>query len=400
MEFLTRVLKAKEVLKNIARVTDLIPAPLLSDRCNVYLKAENLQNTGSFKVRGAYFKMSQLSDDEKSRGVVACSAGNHAQGVALAAKAGNIDAKICIPKAAPLSKIEMTRSYGVQVELVDGVYDDAYERANQIREEEGRTFIHPFNDIDVIAGQGTIALEILDQLHDVDSVVVPIGGGGLISGISATIKKLKPSVEVIGVQALGAPSMLESTKQECMVKLDQVCTIADGIAVKQPGAITFDMVCKYVDKIVTVSEEEIATAILTLIEKQKIITEGAGAVAMAAVLFRKFDIEGKNIVCLISGGNIDVSILSRVITMGLIKTGRMCDLRIQLYDKPGQLTQVTKIIAQQEANIVSINHDRINELYDVSLCFVDVVLETRNKQHIKDIKKALNDQGFQIVNVD
>lgn len=400
MEFLTRVLKAKEVLKNVARVTDMIPAPNLSESCNVFLKAENLQNTGSFKVRGAYFKMSQLSDDEKAKGVVACSAGNHAQGVALAAQAGNIDAKICIPKAAPLSKIEMTRSYGVHVELVDGVYDDAYEKATQICEEEGRTFIHPFNDIDVIAGQGTIALEILDQLNDVDTVVVPIGGGGLISGISATIKKLKPSVEVIGVQALGAPSMLESTKQECMVKLDNVCTIADGIAVKQPGNITFEMVCKYVDQIVTVSEDEIATAILTLIEKQKIITEGAGAVAMAAVLFRKFNIEGKNIVCLISGGNIDVSILSRVINMGLIKTGRMCDLRIQVYDKPGQLTKLTSIIAQQEANIVSINHDRINELYDVSLCYVDVVLETRNKQHIKDIKKALIDQGFQIVDVE
>lgn len=397
MELLTRVFKAKEVLKEVVRRTDLIPAFHLRPDCKMYLKAENLQTTGSFKIRGAYYKISQLTDEEKQRGIVACSAGNHAQGVALAAKYGNINATICIPKAAPLSKIEMTRSYGVNVELVDGVYDDAYERALEICEKEGRIFIHPFNDLDVIAGQGTIALEILDQLTDVDTIVVPIGGGGLISGIAATIKQLKPSVEIIGVQALGAPSMLESTQQQCMVKLSHVATIADGIAVKQPGNITFDMVCRYVDKIVTVSEEEIATAILTLMEKQKIVTEGAGAVATAAVLFSKFDVKNKNIVCLISGGNIDVSILSKVINMGLVKAGRMSELRIQLYDKPGQLTKVTEIIAQQEANIVSISHDRLNELYDVSICYVDAVLETRDRQHVKQIKRALIDQGFQII---
>ena len=272
---LETIYHAKYVLKDIIRQTDLIPAPKIKSGVNVYLKTENLQHTGSFKIRGASYKISQLSEEEKRHGVIACSAGNHAQGVALAAQKCNIPAVICLPEGAPISKVEATRAYGAEVVLVPGVYDDAYAKAISLRDEKGYTFIHPFNDELVIAGQGTIGLEILDQLDNVDAVVVPIGGGGLISGVAYAIKTLRPDVKVYGVQSAGAPSMLNSLEHEQITCLEHVQTIADGIKVKEPGDHTFDLCRQYVDQIVTVTDDEVAGAILKLIETQKLITEGA-----------------------------------------------------------------------------------------------------------------------------
>ena len=271
-------------LKGVARQTDLIRAPRMFPDNEVYLKTENLQLTGSFKLRGAYNKIHRLSAEEKARGVVACSAGNHSQGVALAAQRAGIDAVICIPEGAPISKVEATRGYGAQVELVPGVYDDAYERALAIAAETGRTMIHPFDDDDVIAGQGTIALEILDALPDMDICLVPVGGGGLISGMAFAIKSLRPSCRVVGVQAAGAASMKKALSSHKRLTLERVATIADGIAVKTPGEKTFDYCSKYVDEVVTVSEDEIASAILSLMEQQKLVAEGAGAVSVAAAM--------------------------------------------------------------------------------------------------------------------
>ncbi len=317
---LDKIYHARFVLKDVARKTDLIYAPKIDPESNVYLKTENLQNTGSFKLRGAYYKISQLSKEEKERGVIACSAGNHAQGVALAATKNNIPSIICLPDGAPISKVEATKEYGAKVCLVPGVYDDAYNKAIELRDKEGYTFIHPFDDEDVIAGQGTIGLEILDQLPDVDVVVVPVGGGGLISGVAYALKTLNPDIKVYGVQAQGAASMVTSLKEDEIVKLEEVGTIADGIKVKEPGVNTFDICKKYVDDIVTVSDDEVASAILALIEQHKLITEGAGAVSVAAVMFNKVPVKGKNVVCLLSGGNIDVTILSKVIERGLLKS--------------------------------------------------------------------------------
>ena len=362
----------------------------------MFLKTENLQVTGSFKVRGAYYKISQLSEEEKAKGVIACSAGNHAQGVALAATKNNIKSLICLPDGAPISKVEATKGYGADVCLVEGVYDDAYQKALQLRDEKGYTLIHPFDDENVIAGQGTIGLEILDQLPDADAVVVPVGGGGLISGVAFAIKSLNPNIKVYGVQASGAPSMAVSLEHHQIEKLDTVATIADGIAVKEPGEHTFDLCSKYVDGIVTVSEDEISTAILTMIEHQKLIAEGAGAVSVAAVLFNKIPVKGKKVVCLVSGGNIDVTILSRVIKRGLLKSGRSCSLNIELLDKPGQLKAVSRIIADLGGNVISIHHERANEMSDINGCFLRVVLETRNFDHINQIKSALTDAGYKL----
>lgn len=394
---LDNVYKAKYALKDIAIQTDILYAPKLNDSAEIYLKTENLQITGSFKVRGAYYKMSQLSDEEKAKGVIACSAGNHAQGVALAAQKNGIKSVICLPDSAPISKVEATRSYGAEICLVDGVYDDAYAKALQLRDEKGYTFIHPFNDPDVIAGQGTIALELIEQLPDMDAVIVPIGGGGLISGIAYTIKKINPNVKVYGVQAAGAPSMLKSINDEHIEKLDSVFTIADGIAVKEPGSLTYEICSKYVDEIVTVTDDEISAAILSIMEQHKLVTEGAGAVAVAASMFNKIDIKGKKTVCLLSGGNIDVTILSRVINRGLLMSGRNCQLNIELVDKPGQLMNVSRIIAEQGGNVTAVHHEHLGAGSDVNGCFLRVTLETRNFEHIEQIKKALTDFGIKII---
>ncbi|MBQ8840928.1 MAG: threonine ammonia-lyase [Clostridia bacterium] len=397
MMTLDNVYRASYALKDIIRKTDVIYAPKLRRDADIYLKTENLQITGSFKVRGSYYKMSTLSPEEKERGVIACSAGNHAQGVALSAQKNGIKAVICLPDGAPISKIEATKSYGAEVCLVEGVYDDAYKKALELRDKEGYTFIHPFDDEDVIAGQGTIALEIIEQLPNVDAVIVPVGGGGLISGIAYTIKALNPRVKVYGVQANGAPSMYKSIKNEKIEELQSVSTIADGIAVKKPGNLTYELCSKYVDDIVTVSDDEISAAILALMEQHKLVTEGAGAISVAAAMFGKLDIAGKKVVCLLSGGNIDVTILSRVIKRGLLMSGRTAQLMIELVDKPGQLKNVSRIIADMGGNVISVHHERANEGSDVNGCYLRIVLETRNFEHIADIKKALVDFGFKLL---
>lgn len=396
---LDRIYKASHVLKEVIRTTDLIKAPKINPDADVYLKTENLQVTGSFKVRGAYYKISQLTEEERAKGVIACSAGNHAQGVALAATKAGIKSLICLPDGAPISKVEATKSYGADVCLVEGVYDDAYKKALQLRDEKGYTFIHPFDDENVIAGQGTIGLELLDQLPDMDAVVVPIGGGGLISGVAFAIKQLNPAIKVYGVQAAGAPSMANSIADGRIERLEAVSTMADGIAVKEPGVNTFEYVKEYVDEIVTVTDDEISGAILALIEQQKLIAEGAGAVSVAAVMFNKIPVKNKKVVCLVSGGNIDVTILSRVIRRGLVKSGRHCLLTIELVDKPGQLTGVASIIAGLGGNVTAVHHERADANSDINGCFLRIQLETRNFEHLNEIRNALTEKGYKIVSM-
>ena len=391
-----KVKKAEHLLKDVIRKTDLIFAPDLAKNSEIYLKSENLQKTGSFKVRGAYAKIARLSDEQKKKGIIACSAGNHAQGVALAAQKNGIQSKIFIPSTAPISKIEATKSYGAQICLVDGVYDDAYNEAVQCQQETGAEFIHPFDDIEVIAGQGTIALEVLEQLPEVEAVLVPIGGGGLISGIAYTIKMLKPECKVYGVQAAGAGSMYYSIEHHKRTELPAVHTFADGTAVKMPGENTFALCEKYVDKIVTVTDDEIATAVLTLMERQKLVAEGAGALSVAAAMFKKLPIEGKKTVCIVSGGNIDVNILSRVINRGLLKSGRIADLTIEMLDKPGQLKEVSRIIADLGANVIRVRHNQGGENTDINDCYLKISMETRNLRHLCEIKKALCDAGYKL----
>ena len=397
MVTLDKIYHAAYLLKDVVRKTDLIEAPNLTDRCHLYLKTENLQVTGSFKVRGAFYKISQLSEEEKARGIIACSAGNHAQGVALAASQNGIRSVVCMPDGAPIMKVENTKRLGAEVCLVKGTYDDAHDRAVELQQETGATFIHPYDDDAVIAGQGTIGLEILDQLEDVDAVIVPIGGGGLISGVAFAIKSLKPDCKVYGVQTEGAPSMFNSFRDDRLETLDAVSTFADGIAVKTPGETTFQMVEKYVDDIVTVSEDETAAAILALIEKQKLIAEGAGAVSVAAAMFGKLPLEGKKAVCLISGGNIDVNILNRVITRGLVMGGRNVNLMIALEDKPGQLQGVSEIISRCGGNVVSVHHDRADTSMAITSCFLKLELETRDQAQIEEIRTALTQAGFRLV---
>ena len=395
MVSLEMLFDAQRVLREVATVTPVIKADKIAE--NIYLKSENFQLTGSFKLRGAYYKISTLTPEEAAKGVIACSAGNHAQGVALSATRKGIKSVICMPAGAPISKVEARKGYGGEVVLVPGVYDDAAKKAEELMQEEGYTFVHPFNDEKVIAGQGTIGLEIIQQLPDVEAVYVPIGGGGLISGVSYAIKALKPDCKVIGVQALGAPSMYESRKKGEVIELEKVATIADGIAVKKPGDLTFEMCQKYVDEIVTVSEEEIATAILTLMEKQKTVAEGAGATALAAAMFDKANLKGKKSVCIVSGGNIDVNTLSRVITQGLNKTGRIANIETKVVDKPGQLISLLQLISHTGANIISISHEREDLRSEVNSCVVTMVLETRNTEHVNQIKELLVSNGYEIL---
>ena len=394
---LDKIYHASFVLKEVLRRTDLIAALQIAPDSSIFLKPENLQLTGSFKVRGAYYKISQLSDEEKAKGVIACSAGNHAQGVALGATKNGIKSLICLPSGAPISKVEATKKYGAEVCLVDGVYDDAYQKALQLKEEKGYTFVHPFDDENVIAGQGTIGIELLDQLPDVDAVIVPVGGGGLISGVAFAIKSLRPNVKVYGVQASGAPSMVQSLSHKRIERLPSVKTIADGIAVKEPGTHTFDICSKYVDDVVTVTDDEISTAILSLIEQQKLVAEGAGAVSVAAAMFGKLPIKGKKTICLVSGGNIDVTILSRVINRGLQKSGRSYVLTVELMDRPGQLVGVTSIIARMGANVISVHHERAGKTTDINACYLQVVLETRNQEHIDKIRQELGRSGYHVI---
>lgn len=389
--------RARYVLSRIIRRTDLIHAPKINEESDIYLKPENLQTTGSFKLRGACYKISQLSDEEKMRGVIACSAGNHAQGVALGATSQGIKSLICLPEGAPISKVEATRRYGAEICLVPGVYDDAYQRAIQLRDEFGYTFIHPFDDEHVIAGQGTIGLELLEQLPEVEAIVVPIGGGGLISGIAYVVKSLNPKVKVYGVQAMGAPSMLQSLEAHSKERLLSVSTIADGIAVKEPGDLTYEICSKYVDGVVTVTEDEICAAILALMEQQKLVAEGAGAVSVAAAMFNKVPVKGKKTICVVSGGNIDVNILSRIINRGLAKSGRTYNFCVELEDKPGQMVEVSKIVAELGGNVIHVLHERNDDSANVNSCQLRIKVETRNAAHIREIEKQLIEKGFKLI---
>ncbi|MCH5319844.1 MAG: threonine ammonia-lyase [Paramuribaculum sp.] len=394
---IAEVFNAAKVLRDVARHPLLIGPTKINPQAKVYLKPENLQYTGAFKLRGAYYKISQLTPEERERGVIACSAGNHAQGVALSATANGIKSLICLPAGAPISKVEATKALGAEVCMVQGVYDDAYNKALELQKEHGYTLIHPFNDPKVIAGQGTIGLEILEEMPDVDIVICPVGGGGLIAGVAFAIKTLNPNVKVYGVQAEGAPSMVNSLKDGQRVHLDSVATIADGIAVKEPGSLTYDLCKQYVDEVVTVSDDEIAAAILKLIEQQKLVAEGAGAVSVAAAMFDKIPMAGKKVVCIVSGGNIDVTSLNRVITRGLVKSGRDATISINLSDKPGQLAEVCGIIGAMGANILSVRHERNSSHTQINGCTLRVEMETRNNQHITLIKKELKNRGFEVM---
>lgn len=386
---------ARRAMQGIVRNTPLDPAPHVGR--NIYIKAENLQLTGSFKLRGAYNKIRSLTPEEAARGVIACSAGNHAQGIAYSASMLGIRSTICMPAGAPLSKVESTKGYGAEVVLVPGVYDDAAREARRLAQEQGYTFAHPFDDPLVIAGQGTIGLEILEQLPQVEQVIVPIGGGGLISGIAVAIKTLKPSCRIIGVQAAKAASMYLSQIEGAPVELTSVATIADGIAVKKPGELTFALCQRYVDEIITVSEGEIACAILRLIEGQKTVAEGAGAAAVAAALFGKVDTLGRPTVCVVSGGNVDVTTLSRIVTRGLTKSGRIMELRTEISDNPGSLVHLLQIVADTGANVVNIDHARAVQSSDVGMCLVTLALETRDRDHIRQIRDAMFQAGYYLL---
>ena len=394
---LSKVFNAQTVLKSIIRETNVVRAHGIAPDCKLYLKPENLQFTGSFKVRGAAYKIAMLSEEEKEKGVIACSAGNHAQGVALAATKNGIRSLICLPDTAPISKVEATKGFGAEVCLVEGCYDDAYQKALELKESEGYTFVHPFDDENIIAGQGTVALEILNDLDDIDAIVVPIGGGGLIAGVAYTVKQIKPEVKVYGVQVSGAPSMYNSIKDGEIECLGSVSTIADGIAVKKPGENTFALVKEYVDDIALVSDDEVSSAILALIEKQKMIAEGAGAAAVASVMFDKFDLKGKRVVAIVSGGNIDVTSLSRVIARGLLNSGRSSSLLIELIDKPGQLKDISRIIADCGGNVTGVHYEKGNT-ESVNGCFLRIEMETRDYDHVNLITQSLRDEGFKIVN--
>jgi len=388
--------KARETLTGIAVRTELAYTNTLSDLTSnrVYLKMENQQRTGSFKLRGAYNKVASLSAVEKKTGIIASSAGNHAQGTALAGTLFGISSTIVMPKNAPLSKVKATKSYGARVVLQGGVYDEAYTEACRIQKEQQLTFIHPFNDPMVIAGQGTIALEILDDLPDVEAIVVPIGGGGLISGVAIAVKNLKPSVKVIGVQTKNMPSMAESIAQKRIITCNGSPTIADGIAVKTPGDITFELVQRYVDDIVTVDEEEIASAILLLMERVKTVSEGSGAVSVAAVLNRMPEYKNRKIAAIISGGNIDVNMMSRIINKGLAKSGRKVVFNMVIPDKPGSLWQLLKLTAETGANVLTVTHDRETRGAPLGYASVQLELETADQEQIDAIKELMEQHQY------
>ncbi|MBQ4239222.1 MAG: threonine ammonia-lyase [Ruminococcus sp.] len=390
------VKKAAEVLNGVARRTDLIHSPAFSTHGDIYLKTENLQLTGSFKLRGAYNKIANLSDEEKSKGLIACSAGNHAQGVAYAASKCGAKSVICMPASAPISKVEATKALGAEAVLVPGAYDDAHDEADRLQKEHGYTMILPFDDPYVIAGQGTIGLEILEQLPEADAVITPIGGGGLLAGVATAVKAIKPSCKVYGVQAAGANAMYQSFRKGTKICTDSVATVADGIAVKIPGDLTYEIIREKVDDIVTVTEDEIAGAILALIEKQKLIAEGAGATTVAAALYDKIPTGGRKTVCVVSGGNIDVTILSRVISRGLLMADRKINLTVEMDDKQGNLYKACKIISECGGNVLEVHHDRSIRGIALSSTYVTFELEIKDADQAKYLCSRMEEEGYRV----
>ena len=391
---ISNIYDAKEVLKDVISKTPLVHADKLHE--NLWIKAENLQGTGAFKLRGAYHKLHSLTQKEREKGVIAASAGNHAQGVAYSCMKMGIKGTIVMPKTAPLSKIEATRSYGVAVELQGDTFNDAYEYAKNLQEITGAVFVEPFDDEYVIAGQGTIGLEILDKLSDVDTVIVPIGGGGLISGIAVAIKAMRPSCRIIGVQSEHAPSMKQSLKKKEIIKLQNVSTIADGIAVMNPGKTTVKLIQENVDEMVSVSDSEIAATILLLLEREKQVVEPAGAASLAAVLNGKINVAGKRVVCVLSGGNIDVSFIHKVVEKGLVSRGRNMKFKTLMLDVPGALEHFTHILCEQNANIIEIQYDRIQADLNLNETILHLAVEVSSKEHGEALIKVLKQKGYEI----
>ena len=389
-------IKAKEKLSKVLLETHLIYSPIFSKESGnkVFIKPENLQKTGSFKIRGAYNKISNLTDAEKKRGVIASSAGNHAQGVAYGAKESGIKAVIVMPKSTPLIKVESTKQYGAEVILHGDVYDDAYKKAKELEEKEGYVFVHPFNDEDVLDGQGTIALEILEELPETDIILVPIGGGGLISGIACAAKILKPEIKIIGVEPEGAASAYEAIKENKIVELKEANTIADGTAVKKIGDLNFEYIKKYVDEIITVSDYELMEAFLLLVEKHKIIAENSGILSVAAT--KKLKEKNKKVVSVISGGNIDVLMISSMINKGLIRRDRIFNFSLNIPDKPGELAKVVDLIAELGANVVKLEHNQFKNLSRFKDVELQVTVETNGEEHIHKIIEVFKKEGYEI----
>ena len=399
MAKLEAFIKAKEKLSKVLLKTSLIQSPIFSKEAGneVYIKPENLQKTGSFKIRGAYNKITNLSDEEKKKGVIASSAGNHAQGVAYDAKESGIKAVIVMPKSTPLIKVESTKQYGAEVVLHGDVYDDAFKKAKELEEKEGYIFVHPFDDEDVIHGQGTIALEILEELPETDIILVPIGGGGLISGIACAAKILKPEIKIIGVEPDGAASAYEAIKEDKVVELKEANTIADGTAVKKIGNTTFEYIKKYVDEIITVSDYELMESFLLLVEKHKIIAENSGILSLAAL--KKLKEKNKKVVSVVSGGNIDVLMISSMINKGLIRRDRIFNFSVNIPDKPGELAKVVDLIAQQGANVVKLEHNQFKNLSRFKDIELQITVETNGSEHIQNLTQAFEEKGYEIVRI-
>ena len=391
--------EASQNLDGVINKTELIYSDFFSSECRnkVYLKPENLQFTGSFKIRGAYNKIVRLPEPVRKKGIVASSAGNHAQGVAYSAKTLGISSKIVMPVVTPLIKVEATKAHGSEVVIHGNIYDDAYGKAMEISEKEGREFIHPFNDYDVICGQGTIGLEIIEALQDVDEILVPIGGGGLISGVAMAVKSINPNIRVIGVEPEGAMTMKNSINNDKVCDLGSIRTSAEGVAVKRPGDLSFQIAKCFVDGIVTVSEKEIMEALLMLIDKHKLISETAGVLTLAAL--KKLTVANKKIVSIISGGNIDVVTISSMINKGLISRGRIFCFSVDLPDVPGQLLHISKILADQKANVIKLDHNQFKAMDRYENVQLEVTVETNGHQHIDEIIHALTNDGFKVSRV-
>lgn len=385
-------------LKGVINQTELYFSSTFSMISNndIYMKAENFQKTGSFKIRGAYNKITKLCDEEKKCGVIAASAGNHAQGVALAASKNSIKATILMPKNAPMAKVTATKNYGADVLLYGNVFDETYQKALELQKISDSIFVHPFNDLDVIAGQGTIGLEILEQLPETDIILVPIGGGGLISGIAIAAKTIKPDIKIIGVEASNAASMKNSIDSGHLLSLEKINTIADGISIKTPGNITFEICKEYLDDIITVTDEEIAGAILMLMERTKMVVEGSGATVIAALINNKIKVKNKVIVPVLTGGNIDFNIISRIIERGLFKAGRKSTIKTTIKDRPGSLSRLLSVVASLDANIISINHHHYQPGVSIDDAEVELEIETRNKEHAAEVYKYIEEEGYVI----
>ena len=390
---------AAEKLQSVIKKTELIESPFFSKECNnrVFIKPDNLQVTGAFKIRGAYNKLSKLSDAEKSRGVIAASAGNHAQGIGYAAQLLGIKATLVMPATTPIIKVEATKNYGVEVVLHGDSYDEAYKKARELETECQYVFVHPFDDLDVIMGQGTLALEIIKELEDVDTILIPIGGGGLISGMAFAIKMLKPKIKVIGVEPEGAACIKESLLQNKVIELPQVDTMADGTAVKKPGDLTFELIREFVDEVVTVSEFEILEAILLLMEKHKLIVEGAGALSLAGL--KRLTSKNKKVVCLVSGGNIDISTISAIINRALVSRGRLFCFTVNLPDKPGELLHVANILSELKANVIKLDHNQSKVMDRFKQVQLEVTVETNGNDHVDEIVAEFQKNGIDIQKV-